>query len=192
MCYLGGQQRVGVEALHVGHQVVLGVDDVLDKHAVEQEPVGAAVHRDAFRDFAIAQPPHVGVALEEEAIQALLADEPGQEEKNRAASASSWTLCCVSEDNTLHQRQKHCIDCTVLHCTVSHCMVAYCIVKYRTLSSVSVLFHSILFSIPTHCMVLCCILSYYLAYPLAFHITPYRIVLCHIVVYHIISDHIVL
>lgn len=74
--HLRRQQGVGVESLHVGDQVVLRVDDIFHERAVEEEPVGAAVHRDALRDFAVAQPPHVGVALEEEPIQALLADEP--------------------------------------------------------------------------------------------------------------------
>jgi len=66
--YLGWQQRVGIEALHVDDQVVLGVDDVFDEHAVEEEPVGPAVHRDAFWDLTVAQPPHVFVALEEQTI----------------------------------------------------------------------------------------------------------------------------
>lgn len=39
VCYLSRQQSVGVEALHVGYQVVLGVDDIFDEHAVEKEPV---------------------------------------------------------------------------------------------------------------------------------------------------------
>lgn len=75
-CYLSRQQSVGVEAFHVGHQVVLRVDDVLHEHAVEKEPVGASVHADAFGDFAVTQPPHVGVALVEETIQTLLTDKP--------------------------------------------------------------------------------------------------------------------
>ncbi len=78
VCYLGRQQSVGVEALHVGDQVVLRVDDIFDKHAVEKEPVGSAVHRDAFWDFSVTQPPHVGVALEEETIQTLLTDKPAE------------------------------------------------------------------------------------------------------------------
>lgn len=65
VCYLGRQQGVGVEALHVGDQVVLGVNDILDEHAVEKEPVGPAVHRDALWDFTVTQSPHVGVTLKE-------------------------------------------------------------------------------------------------------------------------------
>lgn len=76
LAYLRRQQGVGVEALHVGHQVVLRVDDIFHKQAVQEEPVGAAVHRDAVRDFTVAQPPHVGVALVKEPIQTLLADKP--------------------------------------------------------------------------------------------------------------------
>lgn len=79
VCYLGWQQSVGVEALHVGDQVVLGVDDIFDEHAVEKEPVGPAVHRDAFWDFAVTQPPHVGVTLEEQTIQTLLTDKPREQ-----------------------------------------------------------------------------------------------------------------
>lgn len=62
-CYLGWQQSVGVEALHVGDQVIFGVDDIFHKQAVEEEPVGPAIHRDALWDFTVTQPPHVGVAL---------------------------------------------------------------------------------------------------------------------------------
>lgn len=76
--YLGRQQSVGVEALHVGDQVVLGVDDIFHEHAVEKEPVGPAVHRDALRDFTVTQPPHVGVALVEQTIQSLLTDKPSE------------------------------------------------------------------------------------------------------------------
>lgn len=78
VCYLGRQQSVGVEALHVGDQVVLGVDDIFDEHAVEEEPVGPTVHWDAFWDFSVAQPPHVCVALKEQSIQTLLTDKPGE------------------------------------------------------------------------------------------------------------------
>lgn len=76
LAHLSRQQGVGVETLHVGDQVVLRVDDIFHKQAVQEEPVGAAVHRDAFRDFTVAQPPHVGVALVKEPIQTLLTDKP--------------------------------------------------------------------------------------------------------------------
>lgn len=81
LAHLSRQQGVGVETLHVGHQVVLRVDDVFHEQAVQEEPVGAAVHRDAFWDFAVAQPPHVGVALVKEPIQTLLTDEPAKSPK---------------------------------------------------------------------------------------------------------------
>lgn len=77
VCYLSRQQSVGVEALHVGDQVVLGVDDIFNEHSVEEEPVGPAVHRDTLWDFTVTQPPHVGVALEEKTIQTLLTDKSG-------------------------------------------------------------------------------------------------------------------
>lgn len=70
------QQRVGVEELHVGDQVVLGVDDIFHEHAVEEEPVRPAVHRDALWDFTVTQAPHVSVALVEQTIQTLFADKP--------------------------------------------------------------------------------------------------------------------
>lgn len=78
-CYLSGKQSVSVELLHVGHQVVLGVDHILDKHAVEEEPVGPPVHRDPLGDPSVAQPPHVSVALEKQAIQTLLTDKPDKQ-----------------------------------------------------------------------------------------------------------------
>lgn len=91
--YLGRQQSVGVETFHVGHQVVLWVDDILDKHAVEKEPVGPAVHRDAFWDFTITQPPHVGVTLKEETIQTLLTDKPRAHAHARLMNSHSGTSC---------------------------------------------------------------------------------------------------
>lgn len=68
VCYLGWQQSVRVEALHADDQVVIGVDDIFDEHAVEKEPVGPTVHRDAFWDFAVTQPPHVCVTLKEQTV----------------------------------------------------------------------------------------------------------------------------
>lgn len=76
VCYLGRQQGVGVEALHVGDQIILRVYHIFHESAVEKEPVGPAVHRDAFWDFTITKPPHVGVALIEQAVQTLLTDKP--------------------------------------------------------------------------------------------------------------------
>lgn len=73
--YLGRQQRVGVEALHADHQLVLRVHHVVHEAAVDQEPIGAAVHSHALWNLAVAEAPHVRVALVEEAVQALLADE---------------------------------------------------------------------------------------------------------------------
>lgn len=67
-CYLGGKQSVSVELLHVGDQFVLGVDHILNKHAVEEEPVGPTVHRDALGDSSVTQPPHVSVALVKQTI----------------------------------------------------------------------------------------------------------------------------
>lgn len=75
--YLGRQQCVGIEALHVGDQVVLGVYNVLHERTIEQEPIRTAVHRNAFWDFAVAKSPHVGVALKEKPVQTLFADKPG-------------------------------------------------------------------------------------------------------------------
>lgn len=90
MCYLGRQQSVGVEALHVGDQVVLGVDDIFDEQAVEEEPVGPAVHWDAFWDFTVTEPPHVGVALKEQTIQTLLTDEPGEHTQTCGYNGDDW------------------------------------------------------------------------------------------------------
>lgn len=73
--YLGGQQRVGVKALHAADQLVLRVHHIVHEAAVDQEPVGASVHRDALWDLAVAEAPHVRVTLVEETVQALLSDE---------------------------------------------------------------------------------------------------------------------
>lgn len=73
--YLGGQQCVGVKALHAADQLVLRVHHVVHKPPVDQEPVGAPVHSNALWDLAVAEAPHVRVALVEEAVQALLSDE---------------------------------------------------------------------------------------------------------------------
>lgn len=74
--YLGGEQSVGVELLQPRHQRVLGVDDVLHEAAGEREPIGAAGDLQALGDAALAQTPHVVVALVEEAVEALLLNEP--------------------------------------------------------------------------------------------------------------------
>lgn len=75
VCYLSGQQGVGVEALHVRDQSVSRVHRIIHKTPVQEEPIRAAVHRDAFWDFTVAQSPHVSVALEEQTVQALFTDE---------------------------------------------------------------------------------------------------------------------
>lgn len=73
--YLGGQQCVGIEALHADHQLILRVHHVVHKAAVDKEPIGAAVHGHALWNLAVAEAPHVRVTLVEEAVQSLLADE---------------------------------------------------------------------------------------------------------------------
>lgn len=73
--YLGGQQCVGVKALHAADQLVLRVHHVVHKAPVDQEPVGASVHCDALWDLAVPEAPHVRVTLVEEAVQTLLSDE---------------------------------------------------------------------------------------------------------------------
>lgn len=74
--HLGRKQGVGVELLHFSHQIVCGEGHVLHKLAVQQEPIGAAVHGNALWDPPVPQAPHVGVALQEEPVQALFPDEP--------------------------------------------------------------------------------------------------------------------
>ncbi|TNN83396.1 hypothetical protein EYF80_006377 [Liparis tanakae] len=76
LAHLGGEQSVGVELLQPRHQLVLGVDDVLHEAAGEREPIGAARHLEAFGDAAFAETPHVVVTLVEEAVEALLLNEP--------------------------------------------------------------------------------------------------------------------
>lgn len=75
MLYLSRQQRVGVEALHAADQLVLGVDHIVHKGPVDQEPIRASVHRNALRDLAVPETPHVGVTLVEETVQTLFTDE---------------------------------------------------------------------------------------------------------------------
>lgn len=85
VCYLGRQQRVGVEALHAAHQLVLGVHHVVHKRPADQEPVRAAVHCDALWDLAVPEAPHVRVALKEETVETLLTDEAeGADDISRA------------------------------------------------------------------------------------------------------------
>lgn len=75
MRYLSRQQCVGVETLHAGDQLVSGVDHIIHKGPVKQEPIRSSVHRDALRDLTVAKPPHVGVTFIEETVQTLLTDE---------------------------------------------------------------------------------------------------------------------
>lgn len=75
VCYLSRKQCVGVEALHAADQLVSRVHHIIHKHPVEQEPIGASVHRDALWDLAVPETPHVGVTLVEETVQTLFTDE---------------------------------------------------------------------------------------------------------------------
>jgi len=90
--HLGWQERVGVELAQLGHQLVLGVDHVLHEAARQREPVGAPVHHDALGDAALAQPPHVGVTLVEQAVQALLLDKPGHGDEEEGLGVSPTLL----------------------------------------------------------------------------------------------------
>lgn len=89
--HLGWQQRVGVELPQLGHQLVVRVHHVLHEAARQREPVGAPIHHDALGDVALAQPPHVGVALVEQAVQALLLDEPGQGDEGEGLGTQGGT-----------------------------------------------------------------------------------------------------
>lgn len=89
-CYLSRQQCVGVEALHAGDQLVFGVDHIVNKGPVDQEPIRASVHRDALWDLAVPEPPHVGVTFIEESIQTLLTDET---ERTHGTRISDDTIC---------------------------------------------------------------------------------------------------
>ena len=75
--HLSWQQGVLVHLLEACQQLVLGCDQVLCKLAIDGDPVGPAIQRDAGRQLAIAQPPHVGVALVKHLVQALLLDKSG-------------------------------------------------------------------------------------------------------------------
>lgn len=77
--HLGRKQRVGVEVLHFGHQIICGERHILHKLPVQQEPIGAAIHCNALGDPPVPQAPHVGIALQEEPVQALFPDEPGRD-----------------------------------------------------------------------------------------------------------------
>lgn len=100
--YLSRQQRVGIEALHAADQLVPGVHHVVHKRPVQQEPVRASVHRDAVRDLAVAEAPHVCVTLKEEAVQTLLTDEAEEQREvaphlhrlggAREGGGEVWTL----------------------------------------------------------------------------------------------------
>lgn len=89
MRYLGGQQRVGVETLHAADQLVPGVDHIIHKAPVEQEPIRASIHRNALWDLSISKTPHVGVALVEETVQALFTDET-----ERTLTITQPEACC--------------------------------------------------------------------------------------------------
>ncbi len=60
---------------HVGHKIILRVDDVLHEHSVEQKPVRASIHGYAFWNFPVSKSPHMGVTLEEKPVQTLFSDE---------------------------------------------------------------------------------------------------------------------
>lgn len=87
--YLGGQQRVGVKALHAADQLVLRVHHVVHKTPVDQEPVGASVHCNALWDLTVPEAPHVRVTLVEEAVQTLLSDEAEETRDVRCQTENS-------------------------------------------------------------------------------------------------------
>lgn len=80
--HLSRKQGIGVELLHFSHQIVCGERYILHKLAVQQEPIGAAIHSNALWDPPVSQAPHVGITLQEEPVQALFPDEP---ERHREA-----------------------------------------------------------------------------------------------------------
>ncbi len=97
VCYLSRQQCVGVESLHAADQLVSGVDHIVHKRPVDQEPIRAPVHRNALWDLAVPETPHVGVTLVEEAVQTLLTDET-----ERTHRVQCLTDYCVSHFKYYH------------------------------------------------------------------------------------------
>lgn len=96
MCYLSRQQCVGIEKLHAADQFVLGVDHIIHKRSVKQEPIRASVHHYALRDCAVPKAPHVGVTLVEEPVQTLLTNEAA-----RKAILLSYTSKIATEQDDL-------------------------------------------------------------------------------------------
>lgn len=86
--HLSWQECVGVELAQLGHQLVISIDHIFHKAACQREPVGAPIHHDALRDVAFTQPPHVGVTLVEQAVQALLLDKPGHGDEELGVSTT--------------------------------------------------------------------------------------------------------
>lgn len=105
-CYLRGQQRVGIEALHAADQLVLGVHHVVYKRPVNQEPVRASVHGDALWDLAVAQAPHVCVTLKEETVQTLLPDEAEEQKTSAAQIQTSQTRPVSPNDHKQDWRRE--------------------------------------------------------------------------------------
>lgn len=78
LTYLSREQSVGIELLQPQHQVILGVDDIFHKAAIERKPIGASRDLQALWNAALSEPPHVVVTLVEEAIKALLLNKPSK------------------------------------------------------------------------------------------------------------------
>lgn len=76
--HLSRKKGVRVKLLHLGHQVICGECHILYKLPVKQEPIRATVHSNALWDPPVPQAPHMCITLQEKTVQALFANEPGQ------------------------------------------------------------------------------------------------------------------
>lgn len=83
MLHLSRKQGIGVELLQSEHKLVFGIDHILHETACEREPVRPSRHVETLGDGALTQPPHVIITLVKKPIQALLLNEPNQQQTGR-------------------------------------------------------------------------------------------------------------
>lgn len=104
LTHLSREQGVGIELLQPQHQLIVGVDDIFHKAAIECKPIGAARDLQALWNAALSETPHVVVTLVEEAIKALLLNKPSTHSTHEI---NVWRVAPFS----INHRIEHLLGC---------------------------------------------------------------------------------
>lgn len=105
LTYLSREQSVGIELLQPQHQVILGVDDIFHKEAIECKPIRATRDLQALWNAALPETPHVVVTLVEETIKALLLNKPSMRDR---VQVNVWRITPLKINN---HTEYYCLSC---------------------------------------------------------------------------------